>query len=67
VGTLSGMDAYVALVSDSNALVAYVCDGDGHRVAEDFNGTIDQSRNGVLTLQGEHGVTSGGGPHRPTC
>jgi hypothetical protein len=56
VGTLNGLDAYVAIVSDGTGVVAYVCDGGNQTLAEDFAGGIDQAENGVLSLQGDKGT-----------
>jgi hypothetical protein len=56
VGTLQGMDAYVAVASDGNGVMAYVCDGDGGTLSEDFSGSANDAQDGVLSLTGDHGA-----------
>jgi hypothetical protein len=48
---IPGTDAFIAIASDGHQVIAYACDGATNNLGDNFNSTIDQATNGVLTLQ----------------
>jgi hypothetical protein len=55
VGKVDGLDAFIGIGSDGYNVTAYVCDGANNNLGDNFQGTIDQASNGVLTLQAQNG------------
>ena len=55
VGKLDGLDAFIGIGTDGYTVTAYVCDGANNSLGDNFQGTIDQASDGVLTLQASNG------------